>query len=79
MNEFDDALLAAQRSDAPEPWRDALIAVGDTAFICRAWLNTYAPGYTPADLLAMTRLVIEQEYEAHERGRRREVTRAETT
>jgi len=56
---FDNLLIAAQSS--PPAWRDALVAVADTAFICRAWLEEYAPGFTPADLLVMTKMVVERE------------------
>lgn len=47
--------------DADGAWEYALTNVGDTAYICRAWLQEHAPAFTTADLLAMTRLVIEQQ------------------
>ena len=58
MSRFDELLLGAQRSNAPKAWRDALISVSDTAFMCHAWLDEHAPGFTPADLLTMTRMVM---------------------
>jgi hypothetical protein len=56
---FETLVMAAQHS--PKRWRDAVVAVADSAFMCRAWLEDHAPGWTPADLIAMTRLVMERE------------------
>lgn len=61
MDRFDNLLLAAQQQGSPKTWRDALANVADTALICRAWLEDHAPEYTPADLIAMTRIVVERE------------------
>lgn len=61
MNRFDNLLSAAQAQGSPKSWRDALANVGDTALICRAWLEEHAPEFTPADLIAMTRIVVERE------------------
>jgi hypothetical protein len=60
MTRFDELLLAAgSGGEATQRWRDALALVADTAFLCRAWLDEHAPGWTPADLLVMTRMVID--------------------
>ena len=56
---FEALLKVTQHS--PQAWRDAVVAVADSAFMCRAWLEDHAPGWTPADLIAMTRLVMERE------------------
>lgn len=61
MDKFDALLEAAQTHGASPTWRNALIDVADTAYLCRAWLEQYAPKYSPADLLAMTRMVIERQ------------------
>ena len=63
MDRFEKLLLAAQQGDAPQEWRKALVDVADTASICRAWLQEYAEGFTPADLLTMVGMVIQRQKE----------------
>lgn len=57
-NDFENDLLGLE--GLPD-WKGALIEVCDTAYICKRWLEAYAPGYTPADIVALTALVIARE------------------
>ena len=61
MDRFDELVVTAQKGGAPKAWCVALANVADTAFICRTWLELYAPNFTPADLLAMTKMVFQRE------------------
>jgi len=45
---------------APLGWHSALIDVADTAQFCKQWLEENTPGYTSADVLTMTKMVIRQ-------------------
>lgn len=46
----------------PEPMRMALIDVADTAFMCMRWLaSNGTPHYTAADVMAMTKMVMDRE------------------
>ena len=63
MDRFETLMLAAQTSTAPKSWQESLIRVADTAFVCRAWLSEYMNEFTTADLLEMTRMVMESETE----------------
>lgn len=68
-NRFDEMFKLSFQS-APTHWRDSLIFVADTAYMCRLWLMDYAPGWTPSDLMKMTELVVaasKQERELEER------------
>jgi hypothetical protein len=46
-----------------EGWAKHIIAVADTMYICKAWFESYAAGlpWTPADIVAMAKIVIERE------------------
>lgn len=60
-NRFESLLhAAAAGGESTKPWRDALALVADTALICRAWLDVHTEGWTPADLLAMTNMVLDR-------------------
>lgn len=61
MDRFEGLLAAIQQTGAPKDWRDALARVADTAFICRAWLDEHTKEFTTADLLLMTRMVMDSE------------------
>lgn len=53
---FSDRLMTAKHTH--RTWRDALVNVTDMATMCRTWLDENAPGYTPTDLVEMTKLVV---------------------
>lgn len=58
MNRFDEMLLAYS---VPERWKKALIDVADTAFICWVWLDERKVPFSAADVLTMTKMVIDRE------------------
>lgn len=58
LNDFERALKAL---DGVPSFKNALIEVCDTAYMCKRWLDSYAPSYTPADIIALTALVIASE------------------
>jgi hypothetical protein len=53
-----DRNLFNQRiSLAPEPWKTALIEIGDTADTCRLWFQEQGIPFNGADVVALTALV----------------------
>jgi hypothetical protein len=55
LNQFKAALKDVPNSD----FRSALIDVTDTAHLCKAWFETYGVSATAADIVALTKLVME--------------------
>ena len=58
-----DAFVRRISSKAPAHLHAALLDVTDTAYACRLWFESNAPAATPADIVAMTGLVMEREAE----------------
>lgn len=61
LDDFDKALEAI---NGQSTWKAALIDVCDSAYLCKKWLDVHAPGYTAADIIALTALVIAREQRA---------------
>lgn len=72
MTRFDNLLLAAEQGDSSKTWSDALALVGDAALVCRAWFEEHTLGFTTADLMRMTELVMTQERDLIRRNERLE-------
>ena len=64
--EFDSMLDPARWGGGQADIKTALLAVADTMFLCRQWFKQYGEGIKPtaADLVAMTRLILEEEHAA---------------
>lgn len=62
LNRFDQAVIQCQ-----EPFRKAIIEVMDTAYMVKLWFEIYAPAALPADIVAMTAMVLEREKSAAEK------------
>jgi hypothetical protein len=62
MNPFETLLDKGYARDARSRHiRDAVIEVADTAYMCKTWFESYKLEATAADVIAMTRLIIERE------------------
>jgi hypothetical protein len=70
MNAFDQFLADTREDFSKMHWRQPVIEVADTMYVCKKWFEGYEIAFTAADLVAMTRLVLERE-----RSIREEVTR----
>lgn len=66
LNRFDEMLLA---HDMPDRWKRSLIDVADTAFLCWIWLEERKIPFTAADVLTMTKMVIDREADGLTRER----------
>ena len=62
MNAFDRTL-----SQTTEEWRTPVIAVADTMFIMKHWFEDNGIAFTAADLVDVTKLVIEHKILTDER------------
>jgi hypothetical protein len=60
MNDFDKR-LDSMREPEDALFRDALIGVCDAAYMCKLWFESYGLAATAADVVALTRLVMERE------------------
>lgn len=62
-NRFEEHLkkMSDSGDGSSRVWRDSLIVVADTAYMCKLWLDEYSPDFTTADLLEMTRMVVDRE------------------
>lgn len=58
--DFEDK-LAGECSQSPKEWRDALVGVADTAYMCISWFKDQDIKFTAADLMTMTGLVMKKE------------------
>ena len=61
MNAFDQFLADTKGDLAGTRWRQPVIDVADTMYVCKKWFEGHEVIFTAADLLAMTRLVLERE------------------
>ena len=62
MNPFEQLLSKGYASDArSRHMKDAVIEVADTAYMCKTWFESYKLEATAADVIAMTRLILERE------------------
>ena len=61
FNSF-EALLKDRALDSMGGWKNAIIEVADTMYVCHRWFESYMPSHTvsPSDLVAMTRLIAER-------------------
>lgn len=48
-------------------WADHIIAVCDTAEMCQRWLNSHGVPYLAADLIAMTKLILDRQARQEDR------------
>jgi hypothetical protein len=55
-----EEFMRATRDDGGD-WRPHIIAVADTMYVCKIWLESYTEGHIPADVIAMAKLVLEHE------------------
>lgn len=64
-NQFDENLKAIP----PDSWRwkQAIVDVADTAWLCRSWFDSHAVKCTAADIVAMTQLILAREEQARAR------------
>jgi len=60
LNDFEKRLERMREPDA-SVFKDALIDVCDTAHMCKLWFESYGLAATAADVVALTRLVMERE------------------
>jgi hypothetical protein len=51
-------------TDRVVPRASSVNYVADTMYACLAWFVSYKVSYTAADLLAMTRMVLDRDHEA---------------
>lgn len=58
MTRFDEMVAAY---GVPDLWKQSLIDVADTAFICWVWLDERKVPFTAADVLTMAKMVIDRE------------------
>jgi hypothetical protein len=61
MNAFDQFLADTRGAPASTHWRQPVIDVADTMYVCKKWFEGHEVAFTASDLLAMTRLVLERE------------------
>ena len=61
MNSFDQFLADTRGDPGGERWRQPVIDVADTMYICKKWFEAHEIKFTAADLLAMTKLVLDRE------------------
>ena len=66
MNAFDQFLADAREELAGACWRQPIIDVADTMYVCKKWFEGHEIAFTASDLLAMTRLVLEREQATRE-------------
>jgi hypothetical protein len=55
-NEFERLLAGLPKSD----FQGHVIAVADTVYFCKAWFEGYGVAFTAADLLTMTKLILDE-------------------
>jgi hypothetical protein len=60
LNDFDKRLDSMREPEAAN-FKGALIDVCDTAYMCKLWFDSYGLVATAADVVALTRLVMERE------------------
>lgn len=60
-NRFEYGMASIPSGPEEALWKKAIIEVADTAYLCRLWLETYTKEFTAADVLAMTRMVMDRE------------------
>jgi hypothetical protein len=61
MNAFDQFLADTREDLACTRWRQPVIDVADTIYVCKKWFEGHEIAFTASDLLAMARLVLERE------------------
>lgn len=61
LNAFDRLIDIISKTGASHSFRSALVDVCDTAYACKLWFQSYGFEPTAADLVAMTRLIMERE------------------
>ena len=61
MNAFNQFLADTREELACTRWRQPVIDVADIMYVCKKWFDGHEVAFTAADLLAMTRLVLERE------------------
>ena len=55
MNAFDQFLADTREELAGVRWRQPVIDVADTMYVCKKWFEGHEVAFTASDLLAMTR------------------------
>jgi hypothetical protein len=66
MNAFGQFLADTREELAGTRWRQPIIDVADTMYVCKKWFEGYEVAFTASHLLAMTRLVLEREQATRE-------------
>jgi hypothetical protein len=61
MNAFDQFLADTRGDFSTTVWRQPVIEITDTMYVCKKWFECHDVPFTAADLLAMKRLVFERE------------------
>jgi hypothetical protein len=61
MNAFDQFLADTRGDPAGAHWRQPVIDVADTMYVCKKWFEADEVAFTATDLLAVTRRVLERE------------------
>ena len=57
-NQFEENVKAIPSNADASIWKQALIEVADTAWLCRSWFESHNVPFTAADLMTMTGMVI---------------------
>ncbi|MFC0408789.1 hypothetical protein [Roseomonas elaeocarpi] len=69
---FEEHLAILRKSPCSGDIEDALIAVADTGHACKLWFEAQRLAPTAADIMTMTRMVLDREQRAVDLRRRQE-------
>lgn len=61
MDAFDQFLADTREELACTRWRQPIIDVADTMYVCKKWFEGHEVAFTAADLVGMARLLLERE------------------